>query len=134
MYAWIFDKLSSEKFSGDSFNPSALYEMANLSPKRTELKATIWSRQGGVYAGIQHNGPYVKITKDDAEVFVSLESAPRILVQSNNIKHSDMKDIKKAMAYVGANYDLFLKHFNSNNEEFDDQDLFNALRERGQFN
>ena len=39
----------------------------------------------------------------------------------------------EGVEYVSRNFDIFLKHFNSSNEEFDDQDLIDALRERGEY-
>lgn len=110
-----------------------LIEMANLSPKRTNLQATIWSDNNGVSRNKKDKEPRVKIETNNAEVSVSIESKPKILAQTNNISHSDMKKIKDAMKYVGRNYDLFLKHYNTTANEFDDYDLFLALAERGDY-
>ena len=110
-----------------------LIEMANLSPKRTHLQATIWSDNNGVSRNKKDKQPRVKIGIDDAQVSVSIEKEPKILAQTKNIKQSDMKKIKDAMEYVGRNYDLFLKHYNSSNDVFDDYDLFKALAERGDY-
>lgn len=110
-----------------------LMEMANLSPKRTHLQATIWSDNNGVSRNKKDKQPRVKIGIDDAQVSVSIEKEPKILAQTKNIKQSDMKKIKDAMKYVGRNYDLFLKHYNSSNDIFDDYDLFKALAERGDY-
>lgn len=108
-------------------------EMANLSPKRTHLQATIWSDNNGVSRNKKDKQPRVKIGTGDSEVSVSIEKEPKILAQTKNIKQSDMKKIKDAMKYVGRNYDLFLKHYNSSNDIFDDYDLFKALAERGDY-
>lgn len=110
-----------------------LMEMANLSPKRTHLQATIWSDNNGVSRNKKDKQPRVKIETSNSEVSVSIEKEPRILAQTKNIKQSDMKKIKDAMKYVGRNYDLFLKHYNSSNDIFDDYDLFKALAERGDY-
>lgn len=110
-----------------------LMEMANLSPKRTHLQATIWSDNNGVSRNKKDKQPRVKISTSDAEVSVSIERKPKILAQTKNIKQSDMKKIKEAMNYVGRNYDLFLKHYNDRTNEFDDYDLFMALAERGDY-
>lgn len=37
------------------------------------------------------------------------------------------------MKYIGRNYDIFLKDYNDVNNEFDDEGMFNALRERGEY-
>ena len=110
-----------------------LNEMANLSPKRTGLSVTIWSENDGVSRKIQHNDPRVKVGKNDYWVEITIEEDPVIKAQSPNIKKSEMKRILKGIEYVSRNHDLFLKHFNSSNEEFDDEDLRDALRSRGEF-
>lgn len=110
-----------------------LIEMANLSPKRTHLQATIWSDNNGISRNKKDKEPRVKIETSNAEVSVSIERKPKILAQTKNIKQSDMKKIKDAMEYVGRNYDLFLKHYNSSNDVFDDYDLFMALANRGDY-
>lgn len=114
-------------------NEDSLFEMANLSPKRTGLKVTIWSDNDGISRNLKHNYPRVKIGKNKDWVVVSIERNPKILSKSSNIKKSEMDHIKDGIDYVGRNHDIFLKHFMSNNEEFDDQDLMNALRERGEY-
>lgn len=110
-----------------------LMEMVNLSPKRTHLQATIWSDNNGVSRNKKDKQPRVKIETSNSEVSVSIEKEPKILAQTKNIKQSDMKKIKDAMKYVGRNYDLFLKHYNSSNDIFDDYDLFKTLAERGDY-
>ena len=77
--------------------------------------------------------PQVKISTNDAEVFVSIERNPKILTQTKNIKQTDIKKIKEAINYVGRNYDLFLKHYNDTTNDFRDIDLFMTLVERGEY-
>lgn len=110
-----------------------LMGMANLSPKRTNLQATIWSDNNGAKRNKKDKSPRVKIETSDSEVSVSIEKEPKILAKTKNIKQSDMNKIKDAMKYVGRNYDLFLKHYNSSSDVFDDYDLFQALVERGDY-
>lgn len=110
-----------------------LMEMANLSPKRTRLQATIWSDNNGVSRNKKDKQPRVKISTSDVEVSVSIGPKPKILASTKNIKQSDIKKIKEAMDYVGRNYDLFLKHYNDKTNEFDDYDLFMALAKRGDY-
>ena len=49
------------------------------------------------------------------------------------MKKSDENAIQDGIRYVGRNYDLFLKHFMDIDFSFDDEDLFNALRNRGEY-
>lgn len=111
-----------------------LIEMANLPAKRTNLPTvTIWSEQNGEKRNKPDNDKRIKITGPDYEVFVSIEKNPRILAQTRNIKTNDMKKIKEAMKYIGRNYDLFLKHYVSSEDIYDDDDLKNDLRKRGDY-
>ena len=111
----------------------AIFGMANLVPKRTGLKADIWSPHKGGAEKLPHNSTRVKITIGDSKVSITVEPNPKIKAASPNIKHSDMKAIEDAIDYVGRNYDLFLKHLNDVDDEFLDEDLFQALRERGEY-
>lgn len=111
----------------------SVFGMANLNPAKTGLEVVIWSDHGGKYMNRHHNTPRVKIGSTDFQVSVSIESQPRILASPKSMKKSDLKKIQEGMNYVGRNYDLFLKHFEDENFQFDDEDLFNALRQRGEY-
>lgn len=111
----------------------AIFGMANLVPKRTGLKAAIWSPHNGGAEKLPHNSTRVKITLGDSKVSITVEPTPQIKAQTSNIQHSEMKAIQEAIDYVGRNYDLFLRHLNDESYEFDDEDLFNALRARGEY-
>lgn len=110
-----------------------LFEMANLSPKRTGLKARIWAEGRGVERNKSDNIPRVKLQIDDKSLSVSIEEHPKILAKSRNIKQTDLAAFKEAINYISRNYDLFLKHYNDITDDFDDEDLFNALRKRGDY-
>lgn len=111
-----------------------VFGMANVNPKKSGLKVIMWSDNGGAGANRPHNEPRVKIGKNKSNsVSVSLEPNPRILAKSSHIKKSDWDDIDEGIKYVGRNYDLFLKHFNSSDLSYDDEDLFNDLRARGEY-
>lgn len=103
-------------------------EMANLTARRTGLPTvTIWSEQKGELRNKPDNDKRVKITGPGYEVSVSIEEEPRILAKTKNIK------IKEAMKYIGRNHDLFLKHYQSSEDEYDDDDLKDDLRKRGEY-
>ena len=110
-----------------------LMEMAILSPNRPGLEVVIWSDGNDKSRNKKDKLPRVKIGTDDYEVSVSIEKEPKILAQTKNIKQNEMNKIKEAMKYISKNYDLFLKHYESSYNDFDDNDLFDALRERGDF-
>lgn len=111
-----------------------LIEMTNLPSRRTGLPTvTIWSEQCGINRIKKDKGKRVKITGPDYEVSVSIEEEPKVLAKSKNIKDNDMAKVKEAMKYIGRNYDLFLKHYESTEEVYDDDDLKNDLRQRGEY-
>ena len=115
------------------FKHNSIFGMANLVPKRTGLSVNIWSEHNGCQRSIKHNCPRVKISVDDASVEVSISDHSEILSRSRYIKKSEMLKLKLGMKYVERNSDLFLRHFNDVNDEFDDQDLFDALKARDEF-
>lgn len=115
------------------FKEEYLIEMANLSPKKTGLNVVIWSEQQGFKRNKSDKLPRFKIQGKDYEVSYTLEQNPKLLAQSGKIKQSDKNDIKQALNYVVKNIDLFLKHYNSTPYEFNDDDLKDALKERGYY-
>ena len=110
-----------------------LMEMANIDSKSSGLQVDIWSDHNSKNRNKKDKKPRVKIGSNDFEISVSIEEHPEILASSNNLKQSDKRKIKKAIKYVGRNYDLFLKHYNDDKNEFRDIDLFKALSERGDY-
>ena len=115
-------------------NAQPLFEMSNLITKNTGLSVDIWSDHKGVLGKYKHKEPRVKMGKrGQFMISVSIESKPKILVKSKGITESQLKSCQSAIEYVGKNYDLFLKHFNDIDDSFSDDDLKNALRERGYY-
>lgn len=112
---------------------SEVFGMSNLVPKRTGLSCEIWSDGTEESRKVPYSVPRVKLRKDSYKISVSIEPKPRILVKPSNIPHSVMKAFKEAMECVGRNYDLFLKHYNNENGSYDDTDLTEDLRARGDF-
>ena len=111
-----------------------IFGMANLSTKRSGLGVKIWSEEGGLHRNTSHNNtPRVKVGNNQ-ELSISIESNPKILAGNlSKFKHSEQVLFFGAIEYVGRNYDIFLLHYNSKDEEFDDNDLFNELRNRGEY-
>ena len=111
-----------------------LFAMSNLNPKRTNLPVIIWADHSGVDRAVLHrDSPRIKITKDNVNVAISIEENPKILVKSNGISAKDMKDIQKGIDYVARNYDIFLKHYLDTDFSFDDDDLKEELKSRGDY-
>ena len=112
-----------------------VFGMANLIPRRTGLHANIWSEHSGILYNVSHkNTPRVKIKSGEYQVSVSIEEIPQIIVE--NISHPKKSDeicVKEAIDYIGRNYDVFLKHYLDKTDDFDDEDLFDSLRQRGEY-
>lgn len=117
------------------FCSDSVFGMANLNPNKTGLPVIIWSDHSGISRNKKDNDSRIKIGVNNSgpSVSVTIEQNPRILAKSKNIKKSDMKKLQEGIDYVGRNYDLFLKHYQDTSFDFDDEDLFNALRERGEY-
>lgn len=117
------------------FCSDSVFGMANLNPNKTGLPVIIWSDHSGISRNKKDNDSRIKIGVNNSgpSVSVTIEQNPRILAKSMNIKKSDMKKLQEGIDYVGRNYDLFLKHYQDTSFDFDDEDLFNALRERGEY-
>ena len=108
--------------------------MANLNPKRTNLPVVIWADHNGVDRTVSHrNSPRIKITKDEHSISISIEAEPRILAQSKNIPTAVMRELEQGIEYVARNWDIFLKHYLDTDFSFDDDDLKEELRARGDY-
>lgn len=108
--------------------------MANLNPRRTNLPVIIWADHSGVDRTVSHrNSPRIKISKDEYSISVSIEENPRILAKSGTIPESTMQDLQEGINYVARNWDIFLKHYEDTDFSFDDDDLKDELRARGDY-
>lgn len=103
--------MSYTNITKDLNESESLFEMTNLTPKRTGLNVIILSEQNTEIKNESSKEPKFKIIGKDYSISYSLEENPKILAKSGKIKHSDIKDIEKAIDYVCRNLDLFLKHF-----------------------
>lgn len=118
-----------------TYSDDSIYGMTNLNPNKSNLPAIIWVDHAGVQRKVSHKDtPRAKITVDDLAVSVSLEPDPKIVEpREASIRKSDLRKIGKALEYIGRNYDLLLRHYNDVNFSFDDEDLKEALRNRGEY-
>ena len=113
-----------------------IFGMANLNPAKSGLSVIIWSDHAGVLRNKKDRAPRLKIGTNDESVPVSISDSPTVLVPKSwdkRFKKSTVAGIKEGIEYVARNYDIFLKHYNDTNFEFDDEDLYDALRERGEY-
>ena len=109
--------------------------MANIVPKKSGIPADVWSDHSGGSRKVSHRGtPRAKVGYQGTEISVSIEAQPKILAPKyKKIAPGVMKNLQTGIDYIGRNYDLFLKHYLDFDDSFDDEDLFQALRDRGEY-
>ena len=108
--------------------------MANVNKRRTGLNVNIWSDGQGCLRNKSDVIPRVKLVRDDESISVSISSDPQVLAPKNwksKFKKSTLDDFEEGIEFVRKNYDLFLAHYMDEDLSFDDEELFNNLRERG---
>lgn len=111
---------------------------ATLSNKRTGLQVDIWSKWN--VSEITKEAPNIIIGRAEYWnryiIVVTISPNPKIIAKTPNITEEQKQELEEGIKYVAKNYDLFLKHYNNdgNNEAgFDDEDLINALKEKGEY-
>lgn len=108
---------------------------ATLSNKRTGLKVDIWSKWN--VAEISKETPNIIIGRAEYWnryiIVVTISSNPKIIAKTPNITEEQKQELEEGIKYVARNYDLFLKHYNNDGNYFDDEDLINALKEKGEY-
>ena len=117
-----------------------VFGMTNIGTKRTGLKCNIWSEHMGCQSDVSHRDtPRVKINIPGSSR-LSFILLPTVHIDKNceeeynNLNKSDKVKIDEGKKFVQDNVDLFLLHFfDTDDKEFDDQDLADALRKRGLF-
>lgn len=112
-----------------------VFGMSNLNPQKSGLGSIIvWSDHGGISRNVSHRGtPRAKLSIDNMNISISIEATPKILAKSKNVSEQDLHKFDKGIEYVGRNYDIFLRHYMDTTFEFDDEDFFQALRDRGEY-
>lgn len=113
-----------------------IFGMSNLNPQKAGLgDIVIWSDHGGVSRSVSHrNTPRIKLSIGDMSISVTISAQPEILAKNRAVSSKrKLAEFDDGIAYVSRNYDIFLKHYMDTSFEFDDEDMFNALRDRGEY-
>lgn len=115
-------------------NSNDIFGMTTINPKKSGLgNIIIWSEHGGVNNVTHICIPRVKMSIDDMSISVSISENPEIKAKSKNVTKHRISKFDNGIEYVVQNYDIFLRHYNDTTFEFDDEDLFQALRDKGQY-
>ncbi len=105
-----------------------------INPKKAGLgKIVIRSTHGGA---VRYKGrviPKVKLTIGEKTVSIRLTPTVRVLSRTKNTAREDLAAFLPGIEYVKRNADLFLRHFEDADFSFDDEALFQALRERQEY-
>ena len=117
-----------------------LYEMAGLSARRTGLKINIWVDHGGNnFREVGHDTNRLKLgIRGEYEVEISLSQNYEIMSYYPKDLFKDKgsnktKAIKEAIEYIKRNSDLFQKCLDDKDGSYDEYDLVEDLRKRGEF-
>lgn len=112
-----------------------VFGMTNVTPKKSGLPVSIWSDHSGITRSVLHKDtPRAKVSYGNIVISISIEENPQILApKAKKIPKDVMKKLQEGIDYFSRNYDLFLKHYLDQDDSFDDEDLFNALRERKEY-
>lgn len=118
------------------YSSEYIMAMTNVNKRRTGLNVNIGSDGQGCTRNKPDVVPRVKIVDGDDSVSVSISSSPEVLAPKTwrkKFKKSTVDNIEEGINYVARNHDLFLKHYMDTDLSFDDSDLFDSLRERGDY-
>ena len=114
---------------------ASIFGMANLNPQKSGLgNIIIWADHSGITRSASHrNTPRVKLGIDEDSISVSISPEPKVLAKSSKVTSKDVAKFRPGIEYVARNWDIFLKHYTDVDFSFDDEDLFNALRSKGEY-
>ena len=131
----LYRKTRNAYNHADVIATEQIFGMANLTMKRTGLDVDIWAEHKGILRNGSHNKtPSVIIGKPgEFSISVTISDEPIIEAKSSNIKKSELAKCRGAIEYVARNSDIFLRHYMDKDDSFDDTDLYEALRLRGDY-
>ena len=111
----------------------SLCEMANITKSKSGLDVDVWSEHGGVARNVSHKDtPRAKLSNSIYTISVTIEENPKILRKPKKLSMDNANRIfSPGIKYIQDNYEIFLLHYNDQDDSFDDESLFNALREKG---
>lgn len=103
-----------------------------INPRKSNLGyVNIRAIHNGIAAPELSDTPQVYLERENMIITVSISPAPVILKRNENATTERLSEFSRGIEYITRNNDLFLKHFTDNS--FDDEDLFQALRDRGEY-
>ena len=106
-------------------NNNELYEMANIQPNRTGIKAVLYSKYDGV--NTENNTVPKIIAKINNESFSIKLKPVKIETNTTKLPIDVIYKINEILEYINRNEDLFIEHWNG---KIDDVELILALESR----
>ena len=90
--------------------------MANLDPKHTKLRSTLYARFNGKVFETDHNDPHIHVEVPNSKKGVPILIGPKseILLKPNRrgrLQKEDYKLIEEAIAYVESYHEIFMQHW-----------------------
>lgn len=102
-----------------------------LNPQKTGLgNIVIRAEHGGEQRG---KSPGIRLEIGFKFICIGIEADPFILDKSQDVKLKDLAAFEPGVRYVSRNCDLFLRHYRDKDFSFDDEALFQALRQRQEY-
>lgn len=121
---------SFKQETGDDTDNWGFYS-TELCSKKTGLKASIYPEKNICGKNVRNCLPRIRIAntpnKYEDTFSVTLEENPRVIIGENKLKEEDYKEICQ---FIRKNLDILLKHFDPDNNFYDDE-LWEALKENG---
>lgn len=117
------------------YSMSSILGMSNLNPQKSGLgNIVIWSDHMGITRNVEHNIPRIKLQIDDMSIVVSISDKPQLLSKNKKVSSkAKLSMFQEGIDYVARNYEIFLKHYMDTDFSFDDEDMFQALRDKGEY-
>jgi len=95
-----------------------LFEMANLSQKKTGLPVIIWVQSNSISGAGQHNSPRIKFQNNTATrcdgnnlIPISIDMNPQILIKNPTINISS-EQLESVRQWIIRNYDALISYWN----------------------
>lgn len=123
-------KETLRKENGEEGDDWGFYS-TEIGPKRTGLNVSVFPKKNIFGENIKECLPKIRIQNErnnyEDTFSITLEEEPKVVIGENKLSK---EDYQKVCEFVRKNLEILKKHFDPNNE-FDDDELWEALKENG---